>query len=157
MSARRRTHVLTALSATVVLLLFVSAGDAQFFPDEEPTNEQIRFGCDPGPIEAFEHADPPIPPLPEFANDAPARDMSLVVRTDGPAHVIQGAGFNLEHTLWSCRPFRRLLDNWILEPFEPEVARVDSGQLPLAPETLDADHLDAAAYQSMLDAPKYRP
>ncbi|MCC6174565.1 MAG: hypothetical protein IT305_04600 [Chloroflexi bacterium] len=130
---------------------------AQFFPEREPTNAEIVFGCDPGPIEELHRTEPPIPPSPVARPDEPTRSAQLTIKTDTPGHVVAGAGFNMEHTLWSCPPFRRVLGRWILEPFQPEVARVDSGQLPFAPADLSADELNRQVYQSLMDDPKYRP
>src|SRR5688572_13399893 len=152
------------IRAVLVLIVGLSAlaapggTTAQFFPDEEPTNAQIRFGCDPGPVEPPPHEDPPLPPLRRrISADLPATGLTLTVAESSTARAIAGNGFNLEHALWSCRPFRRILGPWILEAFEPEVARVDSGQLPLAPEDLSADQLDWNVYQAVMDDPKYQP
>ncbi len=130
---------------------------AQFFPHQEPTNADIWFGCDPGPIEELDHADPPVPPRPVASRRETTRAARLVVHNDAPGHTLAGAGFNLEHTLWSCQPFRRVLRRWILEPFQPELARVDAGQLPFAPDYAPAEWLNWDVYQRMMDDPKYAP
>jgi hypothetical protein len=146
-----------AVLLTICLLASPDQGSAQFFPDAEPTNSQITFGCDPGPVEPLEHADPPVPPRRSVAVDLPPTPMRLTVPSGSSARTIAGTGFNLEHTLWSCRQFRRIMGAWLLQPFEPEVARVDTGQLPLAPEDLSADQLNWQIYQSIMDDPKYQP
>jgi O-glycosyl hydrolase len=129
---------------------------AQFFPETEPANAEIVFGCSPGPVEELHHADPPLPP----ARVASPRDADrvAVLRVDtGSGRVVDGHGFNLEHTLWSCPPFRRVLGRALLTSFQPDVARVDSGQLPFAPEHLPAESLGFDVYQRMMDDPKYGP
>ena len=45
----------------------------------------------------------------------------------------------------------------ILTPFQPDIARVDSGQLPFAREEPSAAELDRAHYQALMDDPKYQP
>jgi O-glycosyl hydrolase len=152
-----RLRPLLAVLITVCALAAPDQTAAQFFPDEEPTNAQIKFGCDPGPVEPLEHADPPTPPRRSMSADLPVTPMTLTVSNGESGRAVAGMGFNLEHTLWSCRPFRRILSPWILQPFQPEIARVDSGQLPLAPEDLSAEQLNWQVYQSMMDDPKYRP
>ncbi len=149
--------VRAVLGAIALVSLLHSLVFAQFFPEREPTNAEITFGCSPGPIEEFDHADPPIPPGLAASPRDRSRAASLVVHTDRAGRVVDGAGFNLEHTLWSCQPFRRILRRWILEPLQPEIARVDSGQLPLAPEDLTADELGWDVYQRLMDDPKYQP
>jgi hypothetical protein len=151
------------MRAVLIVIAILSAlaapggATAQFFPDEEPTNAQIQFGCDPGPVESFPHEDPPIPPRRSMAADMPATAVTLTVAQSANSRAIAGSGFNLEHTLWSCRPFRRILGPWVLQAFEPELARVNTGQLPLAPEDLSADQLNWYVYQSVMDEPKYQP
>src|SRR3954466_11897185 len=90
-------------------MLFVPAlALAQFFPDYEPNNDQIVFGCNPGPVEELHHSDPPVPPRQVGARNAPLQYADLTVSMQG-GHVVDGHGFNLEHTLWSCPAFRRVL------------------------------------------------
>ena len=79
---------------------------AQFFPDAEPTNDEIVFGCNPGPIEELHHADPPLPSVRVASPSDVMRTAWLRVDTLG-GRVVDGHGFNLEHTLWSCPDFRR--------------------------------------------------
>jgi O-glycosyl hydrolase len=129
---------------------------AQFFPDVEPTNDEIVFGCTPGPIEELHHADPPLPPTRVASPSDLVQTASLRVTT-GSGRVVAGHGFNLEHSLWSCPDFRRVLDRWLLTPFQPEVARVDSGQLPFAPENASIHQLGRDVYHAMMDDPKYQP
>jgi len=154
---RPRTTVALCLAVALVTLAFVPATSAQFFPDREPTTADMVFGCNPGPVEELHHADPPIPAAAVHTADEPPRTATLTVHTERSGRRIEGAGFNLEHTLWSCQPFRRVLNRWILEPFQPEVARVDTGQLPLAPEHVSVDELGWDVYQATMDDPKYQP
>lgn len=148
---------ITAL-VTLVLLVTLSAdlALAQFFPDAEPSNAEIVFGCTPGPIEELHHADPPIPPVRVATPRDTLRTATLRVDTSA-GRVTQGHGFNLEHTLWSCPDFRRVLDRQLLTPFQPDVIRVDSGQLPFVREDAPFAELDRAHYQQMMDDPKYAP
>jgi hypothetical protein len=81
----------------------------------------------------------------------------LVVDGTVTRPLIAGAGFNLEHTLWSCPTFRSSFRRRILEPFRPSVARVDTGQLPLAPDGLSAEELTWEHYQNMMAEPRYQP
>jgi O-glycosyl hydrolase len=145
----------------VVLALTVIAmtGDlalAQFFPEAEPTNAEIVFGCTPGPIEELHHADPPVPPVRVASPSDTIRMASLRVDT-AAGRPVQGHGFNLEHTLWSCPDFRRVMDRWLLTPFQPEVARVDSGQLPFVREDASLAEIGREHYHAMMDDPKYQP
>jgi O-glycosyl hydrolase len=141
---------------TILGLVLEPVAMAQFFPEREPTNDEIRFGCEPGPVEELEHADPPLPAEPVASPLELPRSARLVVTT-GRGRAVSGSGFNLEHTLWSCPPFRRIFRRSILEPFQPEVARVDTGQLPFAPNGLWAHQLHWDVYQRMMDDPKYQP
>src|SRR5581483_2911669 len=45
----------------------------------------------------------------------------------------------------------------LLEPFRPAVARIDSGQIPLAPEGVPAEQLGPESYQKIMAAPLYQP
>jgi O-glycosyl hydrolase len=155
MNARTRAVLISVV--VIVAMAAPGAIKAQFFPDEEPTNADITFGCNPGPVESLSHEDPPLPPRRSIAVDLPVSAMTLSVGESAYSRAIAGTGFNLEHAAWSCRAFRRILSPWILEAFEPEVARVDTGQLPLAPEDLSAEELNWSVYQSVMDEPKYRP
>ena len=151
---RRRVAAATVL-ATVILLASGAIVAAQFFPTREPTNTEIAFGCDPGPVEEFVHADPPTPPRRVGMRNDPLQYATLAVSLrDG--HAVQGHGFNLEHTLWSCPDFRRVLGRSILTAFQPDLARVDSGQLPFVPEDAPVSALNRNVYQGMMDDPKYQ-
>ncbi|MGE3268154.1 MAG: hypothetical protein AB7P40_05365 [Chloroflexota bacterium] len=155
----RRTLCHRALAVGIVILVLALTGDlalAQFFPEAEPTNNEIQFGCEPGPVEELHHADPPVPPARVSSRSDAVRAASLSVETTG-GRVTQGHGFNLEHTLWSCPDFRRVMDRWLLTPFQPEVARVDSGQLPFVDEHAPVELLGRDHYRAHMDDPKYRP
>jgi hypothetical protein len=128
---------------------------AQFFPEAEPTNADVAFGCAPGPVEEFHHADPPLPPRRVGSPSDAIQQASLRVDTSA-GRPVHGHGFNLEHTLWSCPDFRRVMDRWLLTPFQPEVARIDSGQLPFVREDAPLSELGRDHYQAMMDDPKYR-
>ena len=158
LSGVTRTALVRALALVVVLgLLLETTALAQFFPEREPTNDEITFGCSPGPVEELHHADPPLPPDPVASDRLAPRPARLIVHSGLAGNVVDGAGFNLEHALWSCRSFRRVHGRWILEPFQPEIARVDSGQLPLAPEGVPVEQLGWDVYQQLMDDPKYQP
>lgn len=155
--SRPRQGLVTALLLLTLLPVLLHTARAQFFPEDELTNDRIVFGCDPGPIEEFVHADPPVPPPPIPDRRQTPRPARLTVYGDRPGRVVDGNGFNLEHTLWSCPSFRRMLNRWVLQPFQPEIARVDAGQLPLAPEWIPAEDLHWGHYQEMMDDRKYQP
>jgi hypothetical protein len=127
------------------------------FPQEEPPQGAVYFGCDPGPVEPFGHEDPPLPPEPVPDKDWSPWPASLIVHNQPLGGPIDGTGFNLEHTLWSCPTFRPALRRRILEPFRPAVARVDSGQLPLAPDGLTAGELGPDHYRAVLSEERYKP
>lgn len=150
----RRLH-----AVVLALALVAVTGDlvvAQFFPEAEPTNAEIVFGCDPGPVEELHHADPPVPPVRVASSRDQLQTASLRVQTTA-GRPVDGHGFNLEHTLWSCPMFRRVLGREILSPFQPDIARIDSGQLPFVPEDLPVSRLGWEIYQTMMDDPKYQP
>lgn len=127
------------------------------FPEEEPSNGSLVFGCDPGPIELFYHEDPPLPPRAVPSADLFPTEATLVVDGSLARPPIAGSGFNMEHALWSCPTFRPSLRRRILEPFRPAVARVGTGQLPLAPDGLSAEELSWEHYQEMMAAARYQP
>lgn len=129
---------------------------AQFFPDQQPNNDEVVFGCSPGPVDEFYHADPPLPPIRVASPSDPVQTATLTVNTRG-GRSVDGHGFNMEHTLWSCPDFRRVLDRWILTPFQPDIARVDSGQLPFVREGASVAELGREHYQAMMNDPKYLP
>jgi O-glycosyl hydrolase len=146
-------------AVVLALVAIVMTGDltlAQFFPDAEPSNAEIVFGCDPGPVEEFHHADPPIAPARVASPSDTLQTASLRVDTTA-GRVVAGHGWNLEHTLWSCPDFRRVLDRALLTPFQPDVARVNSGQLPFVREDATLAEIGRDHYQAMMDDPKYRP
>jgi len=142
--------------ALVAMALTGGLAVAQFFPNAEPTNDEIVFGCDPGPIEELHHADPPLPAVRVASPSDAMLTASLRVDTLG-GRVSAGHGFNLEHTLWSCPDFRRVFGRSLLTPFQPDIARVDSGQLPFAREDATVSELGRDQYQALMDDPKYQP
>jgi O-glycosyl hydrolase len=154
-----RAHWRRGGSLLLAVALLAMTGDrvaAQFFPSAEPRQADIQFGCEPGPVEPFDHADPPVMSPPVASPRDTLRTATLQVDTSA-GHQVDGHGFNLEHTLWSCRDFRRVLGRSLLTTFQPDIARVDSGQLPFAPEDAPASALNAEVYQSVMDDPKYQP
>jgi O-glycosyl hydrolase len=160
MTARLRgarwQHVRAVLAALIGLALTGELALAQFFPEAEPLNDEIVFGCNPGPIEELHHADPPVPPSRVASPRDAMLTASLRVATTG-GRVVDGHGFNLEHTLWSCPDFRRVFGRALLTPFQPDIARVDSGQLPFAREDAALSELGADHYHALMDDPKYQP
>ena len=66
-----------------------------------------------------------------------------------------GTGFNFEHALWSCPAFHPVLQRELLGPFQPALARVDTGLLPAAPPYVPAFLLNGNVYQSMLASEAY--
>jgi O-glycosyl hydrolase len=157
LDARRPLWRLATALLVALATVMSEPARAQFFPEEEPTNDQLIFGCHPGPIEPFVSHDPPLPPRPVPGDDTPLGSTALIV--DGSMHLppIAGSGFNLEHTLWSCQTFRPSLRRRLLEPFRPAIARVDTGQLPLAPEGVPAEQLTPEHYRAIMAHPRYQP
>lgn len=129
---------------------------AQFFPEAEPTNDEIVFGCTPGPVEELHHADPPLPQTRVASPSDAVQTATLHVDALG-GRSVEGHGFNFEHTLWSCPDFRRIFGRWVLTPFQPDIARVDSGQLPLVQESASLHEIGRDHYHAMMDDPKYQP
>lgn len=149
---------LRLLLLAVVIVSLARPGSAMGqFPEREPTVEELRFGCDPGPSEPFYRADPPLPPRPLPDEDTPVISAELVVDGSLTRPPIEGSGFNLEHTLWSCPTFRPALRRRILEPFRPSVMRIDTGQLPFAPTGKRAEALGWDDYQRLMDDRRYQP
>ncbi len=121
--------------------------------------QETRFttGCDPGPF-----SDPP--PV-----DGTALDMSAPLDSAEAGHMalnvdltsassrapLLGSGFNFEHGLWSCPAFQDVLQQDLLAPFQPALARIDTGLLPAAPPDLPAAALNRRVYQSVLASPAY--
>jgi O-glycosyl hydrolase len=147
-----------ALTVLVSLTLSVLSPGATVVGTAGGAWAETRFitGCDPGP------SDPPPPPehlqthypaLGSLATEATSVRVDL--DPDPERRPLLGAGFNLEHALWSCPMFRVLFRSEILDPFMPAIARVDSGLLPAAPADLPADELGPAVYQSMLSSAPY--
>jgi hypothetical protein len=136
-------------------LLFANPGVA-VTPVGEGLWQETRFvtGCEPGPTK-----DPPWPEHRDthLSATSPAQEARLSVDLDSVAmHPrIFGTGFNLEHALWSCPAFRGVFQREILDPFQPAVARVDTGLLPAAPAELTAEQLGPEVYWSMLSSPQY--
>jgi hypothetical protein len=122
--------------------LLVSPGSTIARLDETGGFQETRFwvGCQPGPFH------PPPWPDPMLDHAPPPEGLStLAIRVDldsAPDHrPILGAGFNFEHTLWSCPAYRNVFDSELLHPFQPAIARVDSGLPPAAPDYLPATEL----------------
>lgn len=128
----------------------------------QPSWQETRFttGCDPGPF----IQPPPVDELALAATAAApllpaerAQQMHLTVDlapTDARDPIL-GTGFNLEHGLWSCPAFRPVLQQDLLAPFHPALARVDTGLLPAAPPEVPAPLLNRRVYQSVLSSPPY--
>ena len=159
-ASRRGANLLTRLLLAGLIGLLVAVetpprGASAQFPEREPTNAEIVFGCNPGPVEPF-YGDPLEPPAIETER-APLGPTRLRVSPDRAGSPIHGSGFNLEHTLWSCPSFRPSLRRRLLEPFRPAIVRVDSGQLPLAPEGVPPELLGPSDYRRELADPKYAP
>lgn len=121
--------------------------------------QETRFttGCDPGPF-----SDPPPADDMAFEATAPldvteAKRMTLSVNLASATRrgPILGAGFNFEHGLWSCPAFHPVLQQDLLGPFHPALARIDTGLLPAAPPDLPAARLNRDVYQSVLASPAY--
>ncbi len=151
---RRATTLLLALALVVVAS---SSGVTRTVADGQWEETRFQTGCDPGPFDdppPPEHLETPYPPL-----STVALPVTLNVDVDTPSEQslrpILGAGFNLEHALWSCPEFRTMLRPEILDPFMPAIARVDSGLLPAAPPELSAPELGPAVYQSVLSSAPY--
>jgi O-glycosyl hydrolase len=151
---RRAPALLLALSLVVVAS---SSGVSRTVADGQWEETRFRTGCDPGPFD-----DPPPPEhldthYPVFSTTGLPVTLSVDVDTpsDQSYRPILGAGFNLEHALWSCPEFRTMFRSEILDPFMPAIARVDSGLLPAAPAELPAQELSPAVYESMLSSPPY--
>ena len=154
-SAGRGLRVVLVAALLVVLLV----------PDLGPGVEaqmagpwvETRFntGCNPGPYQQAPPPDPPIP-VPQRPYDPP-ETVGVTVNLDsaGSHPAILGTGFNFEHALWSCQPFRPVFRREILDPFQPAIGRVDTGLLPAAPPDLPASELGPTVYQSVLSSAPY--
>jgi hypothetical protein len=150
-AARVGVHLLA------VSLLLIGSGSTVV--DSESgvwTETRFQTGCDPGPAHPPPWPDPLVTHTP--APDAPEQ-VKLQVDLGDDATVetrpILGTGFNFEHALWSCPEFRGVFRSEILDPFQPALARVDSGLLPAAPAELPAAALGPAVYESVLSSAPY--
>ena len=74
---------------------------------------------------------------------------------DGGTRPILGAGFNLEHALWSCAEFRGLFRSEILDPFMPGYCARGHRTSPAAPPEVAARDLNPAVYESVLSSAQY--
>jgi hypothetical protein len=153
-SFRRAATLLLALS---LVLLASGSGVSRTVADVQWDETRFETGCNPGPFD-----DPPPPEHLEThypALSTAALPVDLQVQVDTPSdqslRPILGAGFNLEHALWSCPEFRSMFRSEILDPFMPAIARVDSGLLPAAPAELPAQDLNPAVYQAVLSSAPY--
>ena len=120
---------------------------------------ETRFwtGCEPGPFHSPpppEHRETHYPPLGTTAEPVDLR-VDLGTVSGGQTRPVLGAGFNLEHGLWSCPEFRGLFRSEILDPFKPAIARVDTGLLPAAPADLSASELGPSVYEAVLSSAPY--
>jgi hypothetical protein len=149
-AARVGVHLL------VVGLLVIGSGSSVVESDDGVWAEtRFHTGCDPGPSHPPPWPDPFVPHTPSAD---PLERVTLQVDLGGferDARPILGTGFNFEHALWSCPEFRGLFRSEILDPFQPALARVDSGLLPAAPSELPAAALGPAVYESVLSSAPY--
>jgi O-glycosyl hydrolase len=147
-----------AVVALIALSLMPFAPGGQVIGPTGGAWGETRFntGCDPGPYNPPlppEHLETHYPPLGSVPNEAASLHVDLDPASS--ARPLLGAGFNLEHGLWSCPEFRGLFRKEILEPFMPAIARVDSGLLPAAPAELPPSQLGPAVYESVLSSAPY--
>ncbi|MBV8717735.1 MAG: hypothetical protein JO020_12625 [Chloroflexi bacterium] len=136
-------------------LMTVGSGSGSLTAESEGVWSETRFhtGCDPGPFHPPlppEHLETHYPPL----GTVPAA-ASLDVDLAAASRPMLGAGFNFENALWSCPEFRGVFRPQVLDPFQPSIARVDTGLLPAAPPDLPAASLGPAVYDSVLDSAPY--
>ena len=128
-----------AVGLLVLLAVLLSPGTTIARLDETGGFQETRFwvGCQPGPVEPPSWPDPV---LDHAAAPAGLTTLDVQVDLDSAARhrPILGSGFNFEHALWSCPAYRGVLDSELLRPFQPALARVDSGMLPAAPDFLPA-------------------
>src|SRR5438552_1988868 len=141
----------------IASLLLINSGASGSVSADGPWAEaSFHTGCDPGPS-----APPPWPePLVTYTPSAdPPENVTLHVDLDSDSaretRPMLGTGFNFEHALWSCPEFRGLFRSEILDPFQPALARVDSGLLPAAPAELPAAALGPAVYRAVLSSAPY--
>jgi O-glycosyl hydrolase len=147
-----------ALAFVLAITLSVIAPGSTVVGSTDGNWTETRFstGCDPGPSDPPpppEHLETHYPPLGSLPDEAALVQVSLDLPDN--SRPILGAGFNLEHALWSCPEFRGVLRTQILDPFMPAIARVDTGLLPAAPAELPASQLGPSVYESVLSSPPY--
>ena len=140
------------LLMTVSLVVFAPGGLTTGRDNGIWAETRFHTGCDPGPAHPPPWPDPIVPHTP--SPDAPEQ-VTLDINLDEASAPILGSGFNFEHALWSCPAFRSLFRTEILDPFQPAIARVDSGLLPAAPAELSAGQLGPAVYESVLSSAPY--
>jgi O-glycosyl hydrolase len=143
-----------ALSAS---LLVLAPGTTAVGMDSGAWAEtRFQTGCDPGPAPPPPWPDPVVTHLPSADLPEPVTlDVDLDHQLSDEDRPIMGSGFNFEHALWSCPAFRSVFRTEILDPFQPAIARVDSGLLPAAPAELPAWELGPAVYESVLSSAPY--
>jgi O-glycosyl hydrolase len=148
-----------ALSLVLAVGLLLASSGTSLGKRTSDAWEETRFqtGCDPGPYHSPpppEHLDTHYPPL-GATPQAVLLDVDLGPPSVGRDTPMLGAGFNLEHALWSCPEFRSIFRSEILDPFMPAIARVDTGLLPAAPPQLPAEELGPEVYASVLSSAQY--
>jgi hypothetical protein len=122
--------------------------------------QESRFttGCDPGPFKDPPPVDDNTDELSTLSSspDTPqSMELSVNLDVDTSRAPLLGTGFNFEHGLWSCLAFHDVLQQALLGPFHPSLARNDTGLLPVAPPQLPAFLLGRTVYQSMLGSQPY--
>ncbi len=146
----------SALALLVGSALVVAAGGDRLSEAETGPWVESRFqtGCDPGPFHPPPWPDPIETHVPSLGPPVSTQlDVDLDVAD--ASRPIVGAGFNLEHALWSCAEFQGVFQTSLVDPLRPAVVRVDTGLLPAAPDDLDADQLGPEVYRAMLQSPQY--
>ena len=156
----RSTLALRGL-AVLVLIIGLLAWPVQpspsLAPPLLPAENRFSVGCDP----LMAQPGDPIEPAPAFEPPLATGDPidTLQLRIDLASEVAQrpllGAGFNLEHALWSCPDFRSVFGSDLLGPFQPAIVRVDTGLLPAAPPDFPEELLGPEVYQTILASPTY--
>jgi O-glycosyl hydrolase len=145
-----------ALTSLLLAGMLITSQGVSAPPSDGDPAQETRFwtGCDPGPAEP--------PPGPEHNQSTlpaamTARSAALTVDVDSAARhkPILGSGFNIEHALWSCPEFRGVFEQRLLDPFQPAIARVDTGLLPAASAELAAAQLAPGVYRAMLNSAPY--
>jgi O-glycosyl hydrolase len=155
-----RSHLRHATSLVLALALVVvgsSSGVTLTVAGRQWEETRFQTGCDPGPYgdpPPPEHLETHYPPLSTVPLPATVR-VDVDTPSEQSLRPILGAGFNLEHALWSCPEFRTTFRPELLDPFMPAIVRVDSGLLPAAPAELSASQLSPAVYRSVLSSAPY--